>query len=346
MSDKEQRPADGGGAAATSNGDEEAALSVVSGLMDERRRFESWLAALEARRATTDERVFTRVHADYTMRLEAIIAQLSSHAEGLRGELTNLAMRLTTLRERQHQAREERAEAELRSHVGELSGHDWEQMAAALDARMASLAESHVALETELHRTRELLADAERPVTSGSSMPAIPPAASEPQTALNPPTASAPPPAPAAPSAPVPQRAQATPPSAPSAPAPSANTRSRTGSFDELAFLSSVVDTPGKAPERAPSGPPVHPTDPGRRDSYAQRAVDDSIENLDGAPAALVARTGGDKPMAANISGNNPIVIKEKAMDGSKTLKCAECGSMNYPTEWYCERCGAELASL
>jgi uncharacterized OB-fold protein len=29
-----------------------------------------------------------------------------------------------------------------------------------------------------------------------------------------------------------------------------------------------------------------------------------------------------------------------------KTLKCAECGSMNFPTEWYCERCGAELAQI
>ena len=28
----------------------------------------------------------------------------------------------------------------------------------------------------------------------------------------------------------------------------------------------------------------------------------------------------------------------------AKTLKCGECGTMNYPTEWYCERCGAELA--
>jgi hypothetical protein len=29
-----------------------------------------------------------------------------------------------------------------------------------------------------------------------------------------------------------------------------------------------------------------------------------------------------------------------------KTLKCGECGVMNFPTEWYCERCGAELAAL
>ena len=29
-----------------------------------------------------------------------------------------------------------------------------------------------------------------------------------------------------------------------------------------------------------------------------------------------------------------------------KTLKCGECGAMNYPTEWYCESCGGELSAL
>jgi uncharacterized OB-fold protein len=29
-----------------------------------------------------------------------------------------------------------------------------------------------------------------------------------------------------------------------------------------------------------------------------------------------------------------------------KTLRCQECSAMNYPTEWYCERCGGELAAL
>jgi len=29
-----------------------------------------------------------------------------------------------------------------------------------------------------------------------------------------------------------------------------------------------------------------------------------------------------------------------------KTLKCGDCGSLNRPTEWYCERCGAELAAV
>ena len=29
-----------------------------------------------------------------------------------------------------------------------------------------------------------------------------------------------------------------------------------------------------------------------------------------------------------------------------KTLRCTECSTMNLPTEWYCERCGSELASF
>jgi zinc finger protein len=29
-----------------------------------------------------------------------------------------------------------------------------------------------------------------------------------------------------------------------------------------------------------------------------------------------------------------------------RTLKCPECGTMNRPTEWYCERCGSELAGV
>jgi uncharacterized OB-fold protein len=29
-----------------------------------------------------------------------------------------------------------------------------------------------------------------------------------------------------------------------------------------------------------------------------------------------------------------------------KTLRCTECGTMNLPTEWYCERCGGELAAF
>lgn len=41
-----------------------------------------------------------------------------------------------------------------------------------------------------------------------------------------------------------------------------------------------------------------------------------------------------------------PATTAAAGNDTAKTLKCGECGTMNRPTEWYCERCGAELAAL
>jgi hypothetical protein len=50
-------------------------------------------------------------------------------------------------------------------------------------------------------------------------------------------------------------------------------------------------------------------------------------------------------PLSSNISGNHPVVLDEAASAQShRTLKCAACSAMNFATEWYCERCGAELS--
>ena len=85
-----------------------------------------------------------------------------------------------------------------------------------------------------------------------------------------------------------------------------------------------------------------------RRDSFAQRASEGEIVNLSADPGTMLegAAPVRNSPLAMNVSGNIPIVIKDKTAEAAKSLKCGECGAMNYPTEWYCERCGAELASL
>lgn len=81
---------------------------------------------------------------------------------------------------------------------------------------------------------------------------------------------------------------------------------------DELAFLKSVT---GDEPRRR--GPtPRKPGDSG------------------GGPAIDAAPSDGATEGAA------------RAGTQQKTLKCGECGTLNRPTEWYCERCGAELAAL
>ena len=55
--------------------------------------------------------------------------------------------------------------------------------------------------------------------------------------------------------------------------------------------------------------------------------------------------TGKDAQISSGFS--KPIRTPADARpEVNKTLKCPECGTANYPTEWYCERCGGELATM
>jgi hypothetical protein len=90
---------------------------------------------------------------------------------------------------------------------------------------------------------------------------------------------------------------------------------------DELAFLKSVTED-----EKGPSP---------RRASGAQYQ-----------PSELTSGARGGSPPLANPTPAP--VVPASAAEGEpvKVLKCQECGTMNLPTEWYCEQCGAELAAL
>ena len=78
--------------------------------------------------------------------------------------------------------------------------------------------------------------------------------------------------------------------------------------FDELAFLKSVTEDDKNAPSP-------------RRASGAQYQPDDLQD------ASHLAPVDEDAPV-------------------EKALKCKECGTMNLATEWYCEKCGGELAAM
>jgi hypothetical protein len=370
-------------------------LSAVSALMDERRKYESWLEALEAKRGVTPERVFTRVHADYTARLDVVLNELVAHSGGLRAELSSLSAKLATLEDEQQQQRDERAEAELRAHVGELSADAWQELSSTTDRTLEDLTARHTELERELTRTRELLNEAERPATPRGSAAAVPAQASAPAevTAMEAPAVAetearaSSPESQDAPSSDVAEPREEEEVSAPGAselpaeltpsviaaeaammdqsaaqgadrheadvtPLPTQRADSTrksgqtAGTFDELAFLSSVVDTPTSTVD-VPA-PQDRGDERARRDSFAQRATEGDIVDLSADPGTMLEGTAPARsaPLAMNVSGNIPIVIKDKTAEAAKSLKCGECGAMNYPTEWYCERCGAELASL
>jgi len=95
---------------------------------------------------------------------------------------------------------------------------------------------------------------------------------------------------------------------------------------DELAFIKSVTEDDKSAPsERRASGAqfqPVIPGDPPRTPMAGPRAATPAPE-----PVVPEAPDDADE-------------------EAAKTLQCRECGTMNLPTEWYCEQCGAELAAV
>ena len=365
-------------------------LAAVTGLMAERRRFEGWIAALAARRESTPQHVFERVNADYQTRLDAVIEKLTSHADGLRREMESLNERLVELRDEQQRAQDERAEAELRAHVGELSAEEWRDVAAASDSRLADLGANHAEMENEIVRTQELLAATQRPsapLTPAASAEAVsdvaeaamhvpyaadggqasagssgraepePPRASEATTASGTATESE-----AAvessrePASRQPvqetlqiQERDSMPtvaiPAEPVSPLAADASTTRKPGFDELAFLSSVVDTPSGSVEPPPQDEPDEIT---RRQTFARRSQEDAIVNLgDSGSIPLVSKIPDQqREMVARPVRADAMVRRDSVSDGAKTLKCSECGAMNYPTEWYCERCGAELASL
>jgi hypothetical protein len=123
--------------------------------------------------------------------------------------------------------------------------------------------------------------------------------------------------------------------------------------LDELEFLKSVVE--GQPPEAPPAAEPEGAPDLGeslldrvsRRMQGANLREDADAESLLTPDDNKKPGTPKPSPLAANVTEANPIVIRSQGgPERHRTLKCGECGTMNFPTEWYCERCGAELAAV
>ena len=309
---------------------DEAALSTVETLfMAERRKYETWLETLEAQQQSTPEHVFTRVHADYHDRLDAVMQQLKEHAQGEGPvELASLSSRISSLDHEQQQRRDERAEAELRAHVGELSPDAWKEIANESDKAIDALTARHGELERERLRTRELLNEAERPPTPRDAVPVIAPPKQPAAAARASEEASAPVPAPApahaasAQTAPAQAAAEQPPVELPPPviaaeakltgaggaaassdrtdadvtprPMPRADAgrpaTAKPNAFDELAFLSSVVNTPvgrGNAVARRARGPARQR---GRDPEHGQQAGDSASGRRGAKPPARPSR--------------------------------------------------------
>ena len=317
-------------------------LEQVAALMLERQRIESWLATLDARKAATPDHVYQRVRGDYATRLKAITDQLLARHTTLKTHVEQLQSRLTQFETEAQRYKDVRAESELRMQVGELSVADWNTKARECDEGVARLTEAQAQARSALAQAREILA-----MVSGQANGAAASSSTSSPRISRPVNVNE-----------LPAKNNGTPKST-SGQTPTPSQPAGSG-MNELEFLNSVVG--GQGPNAG----------------NGQKSGSDSLElETEGAPDLAETllnrvnqRTGGNlrekndadsllkgvgeqkpgsktNPLAANVTESNPIVLRPQGgPERHKTLKCQECGTMNYPTEWYCERCGAELVSV
>jgi hypothetical protein len=331
--------------------DESLSLDEVRALALERTRFDGWLTTLEERRGTTPAHVFDRVRHDYVARRARIIAQLVAFVPALRARLDALDHAAVALADTMAAHEDERAEAMLRHAVGEFDDPTWEEVRARVELTVERLFGEQVTLEEQRDEVRRLLGDAMRPAESepAAGVPVVDGDSLD-TRATGALAAEAPSGDAAAPDA------RATDALVTDAPVTDALVTDAlitdapvtdALASDALVTDRLAADHAPAAPEAAEAGRTAHPDAasvagvPVTGDRAAPPGADTAFDEL------AFLRSVID-PAAEGQSSGGATAADGAAPTGAapRTLRCTECGALNLPTEWYCERCGSELASF
>jgi hypothetical protein len=302
--------------------------STIEGLLQQRAKFEDWLAKLDESQKLASEAVRERVRADYQKRLSAVVDELRGHADAVADQLAELRNTQSDLTSKQDAAEEALAEAELRHAVGEYTEEEWEKLSTDSSEALEEVKDQLGQVNGEIDRLAEVQALIAAPVAA----PAKPKQAGRKGPVYNSESW-------------VPEADQAagrretlTPPAPLDAAEAEADTGRRRVSAPKF-----VPRGKGK-----PSGKPKTLRFP--KGGAAAAAGADAVDELDFLKSVSEDAVRGPSPERAS-GGHERAEAESDEVDeaqakGQKTLKCAECGGLNLPTEWYCESCGAELASL
>ena len=274
--------------------------AVVTDLLAERTKYQTWITRLDSTKDTTPAAVRSKVLADYQAKLEGVIERLTQHGDAVREQLAQRKIRKEELIAEEAKSKETLAEAELRHAVGEYDEGDWTKVRAEMNKLLVGTRE-------ELAKVIE---DIERLAEVAKLIATPPPPEPEPK--------------------PEPKHEPA------KAEAPKGAPEKRESGRVE--FIS--PDTKAKPPAdeleflRATVGEGEAMSSPLPRTTRIER---DKKPKSEPAPAATAT---------AAPAAEAEILPEPKGTPEVRTLKCPECGTMNRPTEWYCERCGSELAGV
>ena len=317
----------------------------IESLLADRQRLRGWLDRLDAAPDRAPAQVKTRVRADYEGRLAEVVARLGGYSTAISASLETLRSQRAAYESKRAEIEEVRAEAGLRHDVGEYSDDEWGRLDGDASQNIQALSGEIGRLSAEISRLDEVLAQvsppepprrepAPRPIREVRSEERLDIHVLEPEELTL-----------------TPRGKQG-----------DDNQNVVTLDPDTMDDIEAIRPesrpAPVEAPRFTPKGGSTEPR-PQPRDRGPARtirfptqqppatteasapAVDEMTflksVTLD-SPASRERAAADQRPSASSARARSP--------NASKTLKCAECGSMNKPTEWYCERCGAELAAL
>jgi hypothetical protein len=320
-------------------------VEEIERLLATRQELMGWIARLDAAGTRAPESVRTKVRADYRGRLALVVDQLRTHSDAIASSLNVLLTQSREFRQVRGEELEVRAEAELRHAVGEFNDDEWQLVELESSGKIAGFDQELERLGAEINRLEE--------VQALIAPPASPPVEAAPQPRQRP--VAAPHPEPES-ELMVTHDAELPPmvgleAEAPAEPPPLALVR------DEAAQPAAPAPRP-EAPRFVPrAGMPKPPREsgPARAIQFPQAAPSPASgppqDELAFLRSVTIDATGpgtSTRPASTPTPGGFGAVERDAGAGQSvtKTLKCGECGSMNRPTEWYCERCGAELAAL
>ena len=283
----------------------------IEDLLADREQFTMWLTRLDEGEDLASEKVRDKVRGDYQGRLESVMEELASHSDSIAEQLADHRGTQEDLTAGDTSAREELAEAEVRHTVGEYDDDEWKKLKEMADEQIGQIGGELEDVTVEIDRLAGVQAlIALRPAPSGEDAIAEGTSANPEETVI------------------------------------SINVggdgEDDSGSMGVPRFTPRGADAGGES--SAPRtlqfpGADAKETSLDELDFLKSVTEDESTGPATGGMAAAAPESAPD---VATSSAESAITGQPQA----KTLKCGECGELNRPTEWYCERCGAELASL
>jgi hypothetical protein len=332
-------------------------LAAVEQLLAESDALRGWLARLAAADAVAPDSVRDRVRRDYQKRLDQLTAGLRAHGDVISAKLADDRREHAELLAHATAAREALAEAELRHLVGEYDGERFESEQTRHGSDVETYSLGLDAVTERIARLAQVYALVSATPPESSVEPGTPSEGELPEPDVHVITG-------------VTAELTAIADLAPDAdpddvlaifddPSHRDARRTATQETGPLSFRPSGTTTDPPRPSAPPQGrarpfesapplgipaadvPPrfVRPAEH-NRPAPAPPAAPVAVPAVTEARAEPAAELFADEIVATGPVPE-PVVVPV-----GRTLRCGECGAMNRPLEWYCEKCGAELTTV